>query len=148
MFYGLSQSLPLSMGTKLVLFRVCPKFLHLFFFLVPDFTKLWLGQHARMSGIQSLLSHGREPPRASLAKVSFSQGCTLPTEGQLNLGKTPVHRHHHPPPPTPELWEGSEETGIPEGPEDQPPYKRGNRPKHRLRPAQGHTPSTRGKIRG
>ena len=107
-----------------------------------------------MSGTQSLLSHGREPPRASLAKVSFSQGCTLPTEGQLNLGKTPVHRHHHPTPTAPELWEGSEETGIPErpsipkGPEDQPPHKRGNRPKHRLRPAQGHTPSTRGENPG
>lgn len=107
MFYGLSQSLPLSMGTKLVLFRVCPKFLHLFFFsLVPDFTKLWLGQHARMSGIQSLLSHGREPPCASLAKVSSSQGCTLPTEGQLNLGKTPVHRHHHPHAPHPRTMGG------------------------------------------
>ena len=66
-----------------VLCRVCPKFLpvfffflFLFFFVVADFTKLWLGrfwgQRARMSGIQSLVSYGREPPHASLAQVLFS----------------------------------------------------------------------------
>ena len=85
--------------------------------------------------------------QTTLAKVLFSESCTLPTEEKLNLGNSGEVPTHRPPPP--QHWEGSQETGIPEcpcipkGPGDQPSHKRGIRPKHTLRSAQGHTPSTR-----
>ena len=73
-FYGLGQDSLLVTGTKFSVESIQKK--NFFFFVVADFTKLWLGrfwgQRARMSGIQSLVSYGREPPHASLAQVLFS----------------------------------------------------------------------------